>query len=59
MYLSVIADSLVVCLKGPLLWSNSHFPAQIYRCYSVWNNSKRVIVIPCFLLFGGTGEYFS
>ncbi|KIM43571.1 hypothetical protein M413DRAFT_443497 [Hebeloma cylindrosporum] len=26
----------------------------IYRCYSVWNNSKRVILLPCFLLFAGS-----
>jgi len=26
----------------------------IYRCHVVWNNSKRVIAIPCFLLVGGS-----
>jgi len=26
----------------------------IYRCHAAWNNSKRVILIPCFLLFGGS-----
>lgn len=36
-----------------------HFPVQIHRCYSVWNSSKRVILLPCFLLFCGSGEYFS
>jgi len=27
----------------------------IYRCHAVWNRSKRVIVLPCFLLICGTG----
>ncbi|KJA18262.1 hypothetical protein HYPSUDRAFT_45430 [Hypholoma sublateritium FD-334 SS-4] len=26
----------------------------IYRCHSVWNRSKRVIVLPCILLISGT-----
>jgi len=26
----------------------------IYRCHVVWNNSKRAIAIPCFLLVGGS-----
>ena len=29
---------------------------QIYRCHAVWNNSKRAIAIPCFLLVGGSGN---
>ncbi|KAF8960650.1 hypothetical protein BDZ97DRAFT_1296114 [Flammula alnicola] len=26
----------------------------IYRCHAVWNRSKRVIILPCFLLLCGT-----
>ncbi|KAF8811104.1 hypothetical protein BYT27DRAFT_7090088 [Phlegmacium glaucopus] len=26
----------------------------IYRCHTIWNHSKRVIVIPCLLLLGGS-----
>lgn len=32
---------------------------QIYRCHVVWNNSKRAIAIPCFLLIGGSGNLSS
>ena len=32
---------------------------QIFRCHAVWNNSKRVIIIPCFLLLAGSGNLSS
>ncbi|KAF9004586.1 hypothetical protein BDQ17DRAFT_400353 [Cyathus striatus] len=26
----------------------------IYRCYTVWGNSKRIIIVPCLMLIGGS-----
>ncbi|KAF9450831.1 hypothetical protein P691DRAFT_809354 [Macrolepiota fuliginosa MF-IS2] len=40
-----------------LLYITSNIIADsllIYRCYTLWNNSIRVIVLPCFVLLGGT-----
>ncbi|KAJ3575470.1 hypothetical protein NP233_g1078 [Leucocoprinus birnbaumii] len=40
-----------------LLYITSNIIADallIYRCYILWNNKKRIIALPCFLLLGGT-----
>ncbi len=57
--LAFIADSLLVSIHILNLSIYSHqLYMQIWRCYIVWSNSVRVILLPCTLLILEVGKVY-